>query len=114
MEAVGTYSRLLAKKSGKQSDEAVLHKREVFQRRRKFITKQRRQRVAFLFVISIAVLHIHSPPPLRSMWCKEQTCYWWEQTVGQTFTTQDRLENFRMTNATFIYLCNEIRYLIER
>ena len=62
MEAVGAYSRLLAKKSGKRSDEAVLcRRREAFRRRRKFITKQRQQQVAFLFVISIAVLHIHSP-----------------------------------------------------
>ena len=107
MEAVGAYSRLLAKRSEKRSDEVVLRRRrEVFRRRRKFITKQRRQRVAFLFVISIAVLHLHSP--IRSVWCKERSSYWWEQIVGQTFTTQDWLENFRMTNATFTYLCNEI------
>ena len=113
MEAVGVYSHLLAKKSGKRSDEAVLRRRrEVCRRRKKFITKQRRQRVVFLFVMSIAVLHIHSP--IRSVWCKERSSYWWEQIVGQTFTTQDWLENFRMSNATFTYLCNEIRSAIER
>ena len=114
MEAVGAYSHFLAKKSGKRSDEAVLRRRrEVYRRRRKFITKQRRQRVAFLFLISISVLQIHSP--IRSVWSKERSSYWWEQIVGQTFTTQDWFENFRiMTNATFTYLCNEIRSAIER
>ena len=90
MEAVGAYSHLLSKKSGKQSDEAVLcQRRKVCQHRRKFITKQRRQRVAFLFVISIAVLHIHSP--IRSVWCKVRSSYWWEHADSRPDVYNTRL-----------------------
>ena len=34
--------------------------------------------------------------------------------VGQTFTSQDWIENFRMSQSTFDYLCNELRSAIER
>ena len=34
--------------------------------------------------------------------------------VGQTFTSYDWLENFRMSHATFMYLCNELRSTIEK
>ena len=34
--------------------------------------------------------------------------------MERTFTSQDWLENFRMSRATFMYLCNEQRLAIER
>ena len=98
------------KRSGKQSHEAVLRrKREAGQRWKR---RQTRQRLAFVFVMSIVALHIHSP--MRSVWSKERSSYWWEHIVGQTFTSYDWLENFRMSHATFMYLCNELRSTIEK
>ena len=32
----------------------------------------------------------------------------------QTFTTTDWLDNFRMSNNTFTYLCNELRQAIQK
>ena len=55
---------------GKQSHEAVLRrKREAGQRWKR---RQTRQRLAFVFVMSIVALHIHSP--MRSVW----SSYWRE------------------------------------
>lgn len=86
------------KRSGKQSHEAVLRRnREAGQRWKR---RQTRQRLAFVFVMSIVALHIHSP--MRSVWSKERSSYWWEHIVGQTFTSYDWLENFRMSHATFM------------
>ena len=34
--------------------------------------------------------------------------------VNATFTSDDWLENFRMSKATFVYVCNELRSLVEK
>ena len=34
--------------------------------------------------------------------------------MRRTFTPQDWLENFRMSRATFLYLCNELRSAITK
>ena len=113
MEALCAYTQLLMKRSRKRSYEAVLHrKREAGRRRKQFARRQTQQRLAFLLIMSVAALHIHSP--IRSVWSKERSSFWWEQIVGRTFTPQDWLENFRMSRATFLYLCNELRSAITK
>lgn len=87
-------------------------KREAIRRRKQFARRQTQQRLAFLLIMSVTAVHIHSP--IRTVWSKERSSYWWEQIVGRTFTSQDWLENFRMSRATFMYLCNELRLAIER
>ena len=105
------YAHLLMKRSRKRSNEAVLlRKRAVCRRRKLFARRQAQQRLAFLFIMSIATLHIHSP--IRAVWSKERSSYWWEQIVNRTFTPQDWLENFRLSRATFMYLSNELRSAI--
>ena len=45
---------------------------------------------------------------------KERSSYWWDHVVRHTFSSQDWLENFRMSQATFVYVCDEIRSIIEK
>ena len=52
--------------------------------------------------------------PIRSLWMKERSSYWWDHIVSQTFSAGDWLDNFRMSQVTFIYVCNELRLTIER
>ena len=45
---------------------------------------------------------------------KERSYYWWNHIVCLTFSAGDWLDNFRMSQATFVYVCNELRSAIER
>ena len=45
---------------------------------------------------------------------KERSSYWWDDVVNRTFSAHDWLENFRMSQATFLYVCNEIRPVVEK
>ena len=45
---------------------------------------------------------------------KERSSYWWDNVVNHTFSAHDWLENFRMSQATFLYVCNEIRPVVEK
>ena len=38
---------------------------------------------------------------------------WWNHVVLQTFTDDDRIMNFRLSKATFYYLCEKLRPVIE-
>ena len=106
-------THLWVKRNRKRSYEVALHKKRAATRRRKsFARKQAKQRLVFAFVMSIAAISLHSP--IRTVWSKERSSYWWEQIVCQTFTSRDWLENFRMSHATFVYLCNELRSAIEK
>ena len=87
-------------------------KREAHRRRVLFARRQTQQRLALVFLLSLTASHIHSP--IRAIWSKERSSNWWEHIVGQTFTSQDWIENFRMSQSTFDYLCNELRSAIER
>ena len=45
---------------------------------------------------------------------KERSSYWWDHVVNSTFSAHDWLEKFRMSQATFLYVCNEIRPVIKK
>ena len=45
---------------------------------------------------------------------RERSSYWWDHVVKSTFTVRDWLENFRMSQATFHFICNELQSAIER
>ena len=42
---------------------------------------------------------------------KERSSYWWD---CQTFSAGDWLDSFHMSQATFTYLCSELRSTIEK
>ncbi len=96
-------------------DEDMVERRKRLQARRRtvFARRQSRERLIFAFIMSTALLTIHSPV-VRSLWVKPRSSQWWEQVVNQMFTQYDWLENFRMSNATFLYVCNELHSTIER
>ena len=103
---------LLLVSEANRLDEAIVERRKRLQvcRRRAFAGRQSRERLIFM---STAVLTIHSPV-VRSLWVKPKSSQWWEQVVNQMFMSYDWLENFRMSNATFLYVCNELRSTIEK
>ena len=103
----------MVKRNKRRNYEAVLRrKKDTCRRRKLFARRQSQQRLAFLILMSLTAVRIHSP--VRTVWSKERSSYWWEDIVGKTFTSQDWLENFRISNSTFMYLCNELRVSIKR
>ena len=50
----------------------------------------------------------------RMIWSKERSDNWWQETVNRTFQDKDWVENFRMSKATFTYICNTIKETIEK
>ena len=71
-------------------------------RRRDF---HRKQRMMFAFLLSMASLTIQSP--VRSV---PRSNSWWEDAK---FTSDDWLENLRMSKATFLYVCDELLSSVE-
>ena len=67
----------------------------------------------FMFVVLISVTCCNLSPE-RMIWMKERRTHWWEHVVKSTFTSQDWLENFRMSQTTFAYLCSELQSSIEK
>ena len=112
--SVAVCSLLLVSEANRL-DEAIIERRKRLQarRRRAFARRQSRERLIFAFIMSTALLTIHSPV-VRSLWVKPRSSQWWEQVVNQMFTSYDWLENFRMSQATFLYVCSEVRPLIEK
>ena len=111
MESVVVCMHLLSKK--RRVYDAIERRKKLRARRqRAFINRQSRERTVFALMLSMAALSLQ--PPVRSLWVKQRSSYWWEQVVNNTFTPHDWLENFRMLHATFLYLCNELRSTVER
>ena len=50
----------------------------------------------------------------RSIWKEERSGEWWERVVKGSFTRQEWIENFRMSEETFLYVCNKLRSFIAR
>lgn len=65
-----------------------------------------------MFVIMISMVSCNLASE-RVIWTRERSSHWWEHVVCSTFSPQDWLENFRMSENTFRYLCNELRSVIE-
>ena len=93
MEAVSVYMRLF---ETRRSHDAVVsrRKRACSRRKRLFARRQTQERLIYAFMLSMFALNLHSP--VRSLWAKERSTYWWEQVVNRTFTPYDWLENFRV------------------
>ena len=81
-------------------------------RRMIFARKQAQERLYYVMMMSMLALNLSSPA--RSIWMRERSSYWWNNIVSQTFSAGDWLDNFRMFQATFIYVCNELRSSIEK
>ena len=83
----------------------------------RFDRKQRQQRLAFVFVLSImfnVLISRQCETRERLIWCKERSKHFWNQTVKVVFKTNDWYENFRMRKETFEYLCNKLRTYVSK
>ena len=81
-------------------------RREAFQRH------QAQQRM--LFALALCSCAVQLLVPSRMMWARERSSEWWETIVNGTFTAHAWLTNFRMSQATFNYICAELQQEIER
>ena len=81
-------------------------------RRRVFRQRQAQQNILFTFNLFICLLNCLSTT--RTVWAKERSSFWWEYIVNNTFTSHDWITNFRMSRATFMYVCNHLRPLITK
>ena len=79
--------------------------------RREFERRQIIERLMFVMLMSVMCWN---PLPQRMIWTKEKSSHWWEQIVKSIFTPNDWLENFRISQSTFAYLCNELWSSIKK
>ena len=67
---------------------------------------------ALLLQCPLLAFNLHTP--MRSLWAKERSSFCWDHIVNNTTCCRDWLENFRMSQMTFLYTCNEIRSTIKK
>ena len=78
--------------------------------------RRHQQRKCFLFAmmaVGLAVFYSRCYIE-RTVWMKDRSCDWWDRIVYGSFSDQQWRENFRMSQATFNYLCCELRGELER
>ena len=80
-------------------------------RRREFLRRKERERLMFVMMIAIVTSNLASE---RTVWTVTRSSRWWEDVVCGSFTSEQWLENFRMSRSTFQYLCDKVRSMIER
>ena len=94
----------------------TLMKQRRDRRRREFVRRQAIERLMFVMLMFVMLMSMTcgSLSPERMIWTKERSSHWWEHIVKCTFTPKDWLENFCMSQSTFVYLCDELRSSIEK
>lgn len=83
----------------------------VNQRMREFYRRQNQERFIFLLVLAIASQNLTIT---RVCWMKDRSNHWWDHIVNSTFTSQEWLQNFRLSRETFMYLCDTLVTKIAR
>ena len=86
-------------------------KRQRIKRRRAFALKQSKERTFFLVFLALCY-HLHSSP-LREVWVHERSSHWWED-IAKNFSPQAWIQNFRMSQDTFTYLCSKLKSIIAK
>ena len=80
-------------------------------RRREFLRRKERERLMYVMMIAIVTANLANE---RVVWTKQRSSDWWENVVCSSFSSEQWMENFRMSKSTFLYLCDEIRSTVER
>ena len=106
--AVRTYFSARRRRSVRRLE---LMKLERERRRREFVRRKRRERLMFVFTIATVLSNLGNE---RVLWTMARSSHWWEEVVCGSFSSEQWLENFRMSRTTFHYLCAELRSMIER
>ena len=102
-----SYTKLRRRKAA-----ALKRKYASRQRRLQFLGRQTQERLLFAIVMSLLAGSLCKTE--RLLWSKERSSYWWEFIVNKTFSRSDWLDNFRMSQATFDFLCDELRTSIQK
>lgn len=82
---------------------ALARKRRRARAQKRLMFAQKQAQRLFFVLMSLVAFNVSSPA--RSIWAKERSSYWWNHIVSETFSDSDWLDNFRMSQATFIYIC---------
>ena len=101
------FLRSVRKEAHEQKQRCRRLIRERARRRRIVLEQQARWKQAFLFILVAACSLTYRAE--RSIWMLPRTSQFWECDVLTTFTSRQWTENFRMTKATFMYVCDELR-----
>ena len=70
-----------------------------------FLNRERANTLALPFKFNLMPL---PPPKTKSQWMKVRSSDWWERVVLKEFTDLDWKKDFRMTQSSFMKLCNLI------
>ena len=76
-----------------------------------FELRKARERAFFLFFLAISE-HLHYSPQ-REVWTRERSSHWWED-IALTFTSEAWMQNFRMSQDTFSYVCEQLKATIQK
>ena len=87
-------------------------KRERLRRRQAFARRQAQERLAFMLLL--AGVFFGQQSPAKTLWSKDRSSNWWDHVVNSCFTPQDWLTEFRISQATFAYICDKLRSSISR
>ena len=109
--AVTVVRNVLLKRKRRAAERLERVREERRRRRRAFLRRQAMERLMFVALMTLSYCNLS---PERTIWTKERSSHWWEHVVKSTFTQQDWLQNFRMSQCTFMYLCHELRSSIEK
>ena len=102
----------LLEKKKHASIQAALRVKRRKKRMMAFRRRQSQQRVMLVLMMCTCVAQVYAPE--REVWSRERSSEWWETVVNSAFELYDWVTNFRMSKATFTYLCDEIRDKITR
>ena len=78
---------------------------------REFLRRKGQEHLMFVLMIAIVSCNLASE---RAVWTVTRSSRWWEDVVCGSFTSEQWLENFRMSRSTFLYLCDKVQSMIER
>ena len=102
---------LLLKRKRRAAMRLKRMKQERSRRKQAFVRRQAMERMLFIVWMSVTYSNLS---PERMIWTKERSSHWWEHIVKSTFTSQDWLENFCISQHTFLYLCDELWSSIKK
>ena len=98
----------------RQRNAAALERTRRLQTRRRRLFHRFQARERMLFTLALSLIMATTMPTRRSLWMKPRSNTWWEEIVNTTFSEKDWLENFRMSHATYLYVCEKLRSAIHK
>ena len=89
------------------------HRRRCIEMRKRISKRKMMLLVAIMTALSLFGSEMFAISP-RSVWTYPRSSRWWEDIVLNSFSHYDWMENFRMSKATFTYLCDQLRPIIKK